>query len=484
MLVPLLFAAVAAAVPSDPDTSPITVSKDTPRSAGAAVLHPFLTVTGDLALYDPNLTTSVNGTFVPAVSGDFPYYLSIGPSFFESYATLPNTKFIHGFNLGKNDTAAMKSLLATIPLACKALKDGKLAHWELGNEPDLFKTTKPYSVRPANWNESDYVHDWRAKERIIKRKLTQSCPELAEGSSYSYIGPSFAGLEYSLDAVKTWRSGLNSDHNIALNSMHNYIGGAEEPGVTLRRTLMNHTSTVDSVAQHVNLSRALSAEGLADVPYILGETNSLYHQGKPGLSNSFGAALWGVDFNLYCASQSIRRVHMHQGTDYRYAAWQPVDTNKTTLGTKPPYYGNIMVAAMLRGNGAEGRDGEVRVVHLAMPRETEAAYAAYVDGRLARIAVVNLQQFNSTGATDRPTTRYRFQVPPSSTPALSLQRLLANGSDALSGISWDGWSYNYELKDGAPVRLRNVTVGETVAVDPRGVVELEMPWSSAAILNL
>lgn len=166
------------------------------------------------------MKTSVNGTYVPAVSNDFPYYLKIGPSFFESYATLPGTKFIHGFNLGKNSTAAMTSLLATVPLACKALQDGKLMYWELGNEPDLFKTTEPYNVRSPSWNESDYVADWLAKERIIKRKLAQSCPELATNASYKYIAPSFAGLTNSLDAVKVWRSGLHSGHNIALNSMH------------------------------------------------------------------------------------------------------------------------------------------------------------------------------------------------------------------------------------------------------------------------
>lgn len=55
----------------------------------------------------------------------------------------------------------------------------------------------------------------------------------------------------------------------------------------------------------------------SSVPLIMGETNSLYNQGKPGLSNSFGAALWGIDFNLYCASVGFKRVHMHMGTNYR-----------------------------------------------------------------------------------------------------------------------------------------------------------------------
>ena len=257
---------------------------------------------------------------------------------------------------------------------------------------------------------------------------------------------------------------------------------------------MNHTSTVHSVQQHVNLSRVLSEEGLTkDIPYILGETNSLYHQGKPGLSNSFGAALWGVDFNLYCASQSIRRTHMHQGTDYRYASWQPVQTNKTTIGTKAPYYGNVMVAAMLRGSGdsdsnSNSATASVQIVNLPMARETEAAYAAYVDGQLARIAMINMQEYNYTGAASsaahRPTTKYTFHLAETLSKPLSVQRLMANGSDAISGITWDGWSYNYELKGGAPVRLRNVTVGEMVSVDSKGVVELEIPYSSGAILNI
>ena len=252
---------------------------------------------------------------------------------------------------------------------------------------------------------------------------------------------------------------------------------------------MNHTATKHSVDQHVNLSRVLSHDGLTkDIPYILGETNSLYHQGKPGLSNSFGAALWGVDFNLYCASQSIRRTHMHMGTDYRYASWQPIQTNKTTVGTKAPYYGNVMVAAMLK---KESDSDNVQVVNLPTSEETDAAYASYVNGHLVRIAVVNMQQFNytdeETGAnsqlSERRSTKYTFRIPTGSTDSLSVQRLMANGSDAITGITWDGWSYNYELDNGKPVRQSNVTIGESVIVK-KGVVEIELPYSSGAILNL
>jgi hypothetical protein len=122
--------------------------------------------------------------------------------------------------MGKNTTAAKDSLLATVPLACKALKDGKLMHWEFGNEPDLFSTTRPYPVRPADWSEQDYVNNWLSGTQMIRRKLAKSCPEMASDEMFKLIAPSFAGVHSSLDPVKTWEEGLDSDKDIALNSMH------------------------------------------------------------------------------------------------------------------------------------------------------------------------------------------------------------------------------------------------------------------------
>ena len=70
---------------------------------------------------------------------------------------------------------------------------------------------------------------------------------------------------------------------------------------------MNHTRTVESIDAQLQLAAILTQLG---IPFFLGETNSLYNEGAPGLSDSFGAALWGVDFNLWCAANDIERVHM------------------------------------------------------------------------------------------------------------------------------------------------------------------------------
>ena len=268
-----------------------------------------------------------------------------------------------------------------------------------------------------------------------------------------------------------------------------YISGATSPGVTLQGTLMNHTSNVVSIAKQLNESRLLAAlpDSLEpNLPFILGEANSLYNEGRPGLSNTFGAALWGVDFNLWCATNNIRRVHMHQGTNYRYQSWQPIDTNVTNKGTKAPYYGNIGVAAFL---------GDIiktppSIVNLPLPNEEESAYAAYVDGKLARLIVVNMMEYNATdynsNYTDdypRPVEQYTFQLPSGTTGTVQLQRLMANGSDAITGITFDGYSYNYDLDNGKPVLLNNVTRGETASIDQNGRMSVDVPRSSAVLIS-
>ena len=252
---------------------------------------------------------------------------------------------------------------------------------------------------------------------------------------------------------------------------------------------MNHTRNLESVATQVNestLLAALPSNLNPDLPFILGEGNSLYNQGKPGLSNAFGAALWGVDFNLLCAANNIRRFHMHQGTNYRYQAWQPTDTSKASKGTKAPYYGNIAVASFL---------GDITVsppsiVDIPLPREEESAYAAYVGGKLARVIVINMMEYNATSGNryvnnyPRPIERYEFQLPPNACGGeAEVQRLMANGSDAITGVTFDGYSYNYELDNGMPVLLQNVTRGQTVEVASDGRMCIDVPRSSAAIVR-
>ncbi|KAI0006289.1 glycoside hydrolase family 79 protein [Xylariaceae sp. FL0662B] len=441
---------------------------------------PYIRVGGntqDFAIYNPDLNIALNGTYNLSRSVDYPTTIEIGPSYFESYGTWPNVKFSHGFNMGGNhDDRQWETLLQTAVLACKALGKDNLYLWEYGNEPDLFST----AVRTSNYNESDYVAEWLNGTRAIRDMLEANCPDLLSNGTYGYLAPSFAGTSNHLRAPRAWEDGLNEDGTVKLFSSHNYISGAETPGVTLQGTLMNHTSTRLSIDAHLDEYASIRP----GIRQVLGETNSLYHEGRPGLSDTFGAALWGIDFNLYAASVGIARVHMHMGTDYRYASWQPIATNRTAVPTtKPPYYGNVAVAAFL------GRARPLSVAHLSLSLngtdDREAAYAAYVDNALRRIMVVNMRAYNyTTGEVPpRPVRTYAFAVNGGGPGTEArVRRLYANGSDATAGVSWDGWSYDYELDRGRPVRLDHVATGEVVPVVD-GVVEVRVPDSQAVLLE-
>lgn len=127
----------------------------------------------------------------------------------------------------------------------------------------------------------------------------------------------------------------------------------------------------------------------------------------------------------------------------------------------------------------------------------EAAYAAhYTHGhsdKLARIIVVNMHSYNTTvdgqglepvpHPPKRTSRKYTFAVDKAHhSGTVQVQRLFANGSDAITGITFDGWSYNYELDEGKPVRLHNVTVREKTKVR-NGEVTVEVPDSSAVLLS-
>ncbi|KAK5173363.1 uncharacterized protein LTR77_002044 [Saxophila tyrrhenica] len=453
---------------------------------------PYIRVGGntqDYAVFNSSLLDLATiGIVDPAKSPDYPTTLTFGPKYFQSYHTWPDVKFVHGFNLGRNSTAARNALIESVSYACEALA-GRLLYWELGNEPDLYSTSSQGAVRPPNWNERWYVHQWLHWTRAIRKAMEKSCPGLASEKEYKYYAPSFANTDATLDPLITWQDGIDKDKDIAVITTHNYISGAEVPGVTLQGTLMNHSSTVESIRPQLNESRLLSA--LPDrlnpgLPFIMGETNSLYNQGRPGLSNTFGATLWGVDFNLWCATNSIQRVHMHQGTNYRYQAWQPIETNITSKGTKAPYYGSIAVAAFMGDIVTEAPS----IVNLPLADEQESAYAAYVDGKLDRVIVINMMEYNATKPNKyinhypRPVERYEFQLPESCAGKADVQWLMANGSDAITGVTYDGYSYNYELENGMPVRLQNVTRGQTVPVAENGKMWVDVPRSSAAIVRL
>lgn len=177
----------------------------------------------DYATFDAAQEAALIGSFDFSRSKDYPTTISIGPAYFDSYSTWPNITYIHGFNLGKNGTVGYDTLVSTVPLACKALDTNKLAYWQLGNEPDLYKTSAQGPVRPSSWNEGDYVQEWLNKARTMRALVQENCPDVISQGKFKFYAPSFAGTGNSLNMITTWAAGLDADRDISFIDSHKQV---------------------------------------------------------------------------------------------------------------------------------------------------------------------------------------------------------------------------------------------------------------------
>ena len=121
----------------------------------------------------------------------------------------------------------------------------------------------------------------------------------------------------------------------------------------------------------------------------------------------------------------------------------------------------------------------------------------YVHRESAHNSLLTTNAYNSTfddsgdgaATNSKPwlSKTFDFNLPAGKAKALrvvSVQRWMANGSDAITGITFHGFSSNLELDEGLAVKLNNLTTGEVLQAAQDETISVTLPWSSAAILNL
>ncbi|KAJ6131215.1 hypothetical protein N7523_001675 [Penicillium sp. IBT 18751x] len=397
---------------------------------------------------------------------DQPVQIDYGPAFFESYHTLGNVHFVHGLNMNQN--ASMEQLAEAAVEACQSIGP-QLELFELGNEWNY--ASKNY--RSGNYSELDYVEEWNQKSTFIKAAVQKACP----GRFPGFMAPSFVLLSETDSSGWTAEELYNlgyDPHSLTRElSFHNYMGVNAPPNppaaLQLQEILMNHTNIVSNLASQIERSHKLAFLGL---PYTLGELNSMANQGIDGVTNVFGDALWLVDFSLWSAAHNFKRLHFHQGLNYRYASWQPIESESEPPTTRPPYYGQIMVASAI------GHTENAHVVNIPLSEDTEAAYAIYNGKKLSKIVALNMRAHNATTTGTRPSREYKFNVAGQS--HAKVERLIAPGSDSLEGVTFGGVSYDYSKRKGMPVV---VDQKEEILRVESGVLSVNVPDSSAVLVS-
>jgi hypothetical protein len=92
------------------------------------------------------------------------------------------------------------------------------------------------------------------------------------------------------------------------------IGSPQDPQ-TVFSNYLNHTSGQSIVGPYLNSSSLAQQAGK---PFIMFETNSASCGGFPGVSDSFGATLWALDYGLQMAYSNFSGALLHVGGEDDY----------------------------------------------------------------------------------------------------------------------------------------------------------------------
>ena len=209
------------------------------------------------------------------------------------------------------------------------------------------------------------------------------------------------------------------------------------------------------------LEKLRSASKASRTPYRICETNSFCGGGKPGVSDTFGAALWALDFMFSFASAGCAGVNIETGVNQLgfISSYSPIgDDERGTYSAKPEYYGMLAFA--------QAGHGQLLAVDCDAANINLTAYAVVPDREQLSLTIINKD--TSQDADVHLAIRERF------TRAVVL-RLVGPSLQATDGITLAGAAVT---AGGVwkPERLERLE-------NKSGRYEIRIPAASAAILK-
>ncbi|KAI2607802.1 glycoside hydrolase family 79 protein [Hypoxylon sp. NC1633] len=315
--------------------------------------------TQDRAQYDSQ--TSAYVVYSVPSPADAPATLTFGSSFLTLAGSYAGSVVV-GLNRGKNQ---IQNTIDAARIAVSQVKN--LLAIELGNEPEYY-SRNGQPIAGGSWTPATDA-------------ASQNNWDISVGSAMNK-GPIIQAGN-SNDSPPTWGAAeLIATENATVKQYvktyahHNYPGGT----VT---SLMNHRG----ISSNLHVFDADVAAALREgKPYVFGETNSVSGGGAAGVSPTFGAGLWTMDYVLRASYSNISRTYFHHGTvgNCQYCFW-----GRYSMGA--PYYGAYTATAFL-----------AKASHLTAVDDGNTNYAAYVsfssDGAPLRALLYNSDYFSGSGS--------------------------------------------------------------------------------------
>ena len=344
------------------------------------------------------------------------------------FARATGWKVMWGLNLGTGS----KEQAVQEAVAVDQSLGSNLQSFEIGNEVDLMhRYARDFDAYHAAYTEY---------KAAIRAKLPHAV----------FSGPDVAG---NLSFVEKFVASEAGDMKLATH--HYYRGGASSPRATLQTLLARD----EGFGHRLDALHALCAEHHLD--YRINEVNSFSGGGKPGISDTFGSALWCLDYMFDLASHGCSGVNME--TDINQHAfishYSPIvhDTNGHCTA-RPEYY--AMLAFAMAGHG--------RLVKTTMSKSDINCVAYSTQSNYSIWVIVINKDFTKDAQVDLAFA--------SNSGAAKLYRLIAPSIEAKDHVTLAGSSV---ADDGT------WTPGESELVSiSQGKVQFPVAHASAVLIKL
>ncbi len=340
---------------------------------------------------------------------------------------------ILGLNMWNNDapSAAKEAVYATQALGTS------LYAFQSGNEPDTYSS---YGPRPPTYNVNNYAIEWENYFAAIKTQLPDAV----------FAGPDAAN---NTDWVNQFVQ--RESTNIKLMDAHFYVTGpATNPSITY-----NDILTASDVLPGY-LTNMASWSLKYQVPYRITETNNIWGGGKKGVSDTFAAALWALDFMWQVAAANGQGINFHGGSlGPKNLYYSPILNLNGSFVAMPEYY--AMLAFGYASSGA-------KVVPVSLSKTSNYNCTAYA-------SVKNSGEYDITLINKDLNTDILYTINLSKpVSSASIMRLSAPAVTATNGVTFAGNQVNI---DGtfSPVTNNYLTINQ-------GTVTVKIPAGSAAVV--
>jgi hypothetical protein len=280
----------------------------------------------------------------------------------KTLADLTGWKAIIGVNLRQFDPvrAADEAKLA------KQILGTRLLAIEVGNEPNYYPDYTPAQL----------YKDFE-KYRVA---MTRAAPGIG------LTGPSVGRVPVAADWLKDFANRQKGHVDIVALATHYYpaCGRSNPEAITIPALLSTDYRTL--VHDRAALLGSL-ANGLK-VPGLLTESNSVSCEGRQGVSDSFGSALWGVDNQLMVAQLGNSGMYLNSSDGpcggppwyTPFCALTPQDDAVGQLHAQPVYYAQLLIRQL--GTGS--------FLPVSNNAQTNLRVYAVRNGTRLRIVIVNV----------------------------------------------------------------------------------------------